>query len=141
MSDPRHPNVFPVLRYRDAEAAIEWLTQAFGFEPRVVSRGDDGAIVHAELQLGAGIIMLGQHRPDGWMGSTAPDPRASTVGLYVRVDDPDAHFARAKGHGAEIAYELVDQPYGAREYSARDLEDNLWSFGTYDPYTATPSSD
>jgi len=24
--------------------------------------------------------------------------------------------------------------YGSREYSAPDLEGNLWSFGTYDPY-------
>jgi hypothetical protein len=24
--------------------------------------------------------------------------------------------------------------YGSREYGARDLEGNLWSFGTYDPY-------
>ena len=26
--------------------------------------------------------------------------------------------------------ELADQDYGSRDYSARDLEGNLWSFGT-----------
>jgi uncharacterized glyoxalase superfamily protein PhnB len=30
--------------------------------------------------------------------------------------------------------ELEDMPYGSREYSVRDPEGNLWSFGTYDPY-------
>jgi uncharacterized glyoxalase superfamily protein PhnB len=30
--------------------------------------------------------------------------------------------------------ELENMSYGSREYSARDLEGNLWSFGTYDPY-------
>jgi uncharacterized glyoxalase superfamily protein PhnB len=30
--------------------------------------------------------------------------------------------------------ELEDMDYGSREYSARDPEGNLWSFGTYDPY-------
>ena len=34
----------------------------------------------------------------------------------------------------EIVREPVDQDYGGRDYSVRDLEGNLWSFGTYDPY-------
>jgi uncharacterized glyoxalase superfamily protein PhnB len=32
--------------------------------------------------------------------------------------------------------DVVDEDYGSREYSARDLEGNRWSFGTYDPYSA-----
>jgi len=38
--------IFPALRYRDAEAALEWLKQAFGAEERAVHRGDDGRIRH-----------------------------------------------------------------------------------------------
>lgn len=53
--------------------------------------------------------------------------------LYVAVDDPDAHCARAKAAGAEIVMEPTDMDYGARNYSARDLEGHLWSFGTYWP--------
>jgi len=30
--------------------------------------------------------------------------------------------------GAEIAYPPINQPYGYREYSARDLEGHFWSF-------------
>jgi len=44
------------------------------------------------------------------------------------VDDVDAHHERAKTKGAEIVYAPVDQPYGYREYSARDPEGGLWSF-------------
>jgi uncharacterized glyoxalase superfamily protein PhnB len=33
--------------------------------------------------------------------------------------------------GAVIASPLVDQSYGSRDYSARDLDGNLWGFGTY----------
>jgi uncharacterized glyoxalase superfamily protein PhnB len=40
----------------------------------------------------------------------------------VHVDDIDAHFARARGAGAVIDREAEDQPYGQREYGARDLE-------------------
>lgn len=44
------------------------------------------------------------------------------------VDDVDGHFEHARSNGAKILYEPVDQPYGYREYSARDPEGHLWSF-------------
>jgi MerR family transcriptional regulator, thiopeptide resistance regulator len=44
------------------------------------------------------------------------------------VGDVDEHFRRASEQGAQIEYEPVDQPYGYREYSARDSEGGLWSF-------------
>jgi uncharacterized glyoxalase superfamily protein PhnB len=130
------PNIFPALRYRDADAAIAWLKDVFGFEERAVHRGEDGVVHHAELRLGAGMIMLGQHRPDAWAGRAEPNPEASPQGIYVVVPDVDAHCERARAGGAEIFRELVDEDYGSREYSARDLEGNRWSFGTYDPYSA-----
>jgi uncharacterized glyoxalase superfamily protein PhnB len=128
------PNIFPAFRYRDADAAIDWLKDVFGFE-KAVHRDDAGVVMHAELRLGAGIIMLGQHRPEGWFGPSEPDPQASTIGIYVVVEDVDALYARVKAAGAELIRDLVDQDYGSREFSARDLEGNRWSFGTYDPYS------
>jgi uncharacterized glyoxalase superfamily protein PhnB len=120
-----HPNIFPALRYRDANAALQWLRRAFGFTEKAVYRGDDGTVHHAELQLGAGMIMLGE-RPD------ATPSEAQTI--YVVVEDPDAHHERASAAGAEIVRRLEDMDYGSREYSARDPEGHVWSFGTYDPY-------
>lgn len=134
--DRPRPNIFPAVRYRDPAAALDWLEEAFGFSEKAVYRGEDGIIQHAELQLGAGVVMFGQYDEDGWMGGHVPDALASTVSLYIVVDDPDAHYARAVSVGARIVRELADQSYGSREYSARDLEGNLWSFGTYDPYDA-----
>lgn len=134
MTSTAHPNIFPALRYRDANAAIEWLKCAFGFQEKAVYRGEDGAVNHAELALGAGLVMLGQSRPDGWLGGSTPEARASTASIYIVVADPDAHYGRARAAGAEIVRELTDEDYGSREYSARDPEGNLWSFGTYDPY-------
>jgi uncharacterized glyoxalase superfamily protein PhnB len=129
-----NPNIFPTLRYRDANAAIAWLKDVFGFEEKAVYRGDDGVVHHAELRLGTGMIMLGEHRPDGWFGSKEPDAESSPTGIYVVLEDVDGHFARARDKDADIFREPVDQDYGSREYSARDLEGNRWSFGTYDPY-------
>jgi uncharacterized glyoxalase superfamily protein PhnB len=128
-------NIFPTLRYRDADAAIEWLKDVFGFEEKAAHRGADGVVHHAELRLGDGLIMLGQHRPDGFFGNAEPDADASPAAIYVVLEDVDAHHARAVEKGADVFRDLVDQDYGSREYAARDLEGNRWSFGTYDPYS------
>jgi uncharacterized glyoxalase superfamily protein PhnB len=126
------PNIFPALHYRDPEAALEWLKRAFGFEEKAVYRGDDGVVHHAELRLGDGLVMFGGIPAD----DAPPDGGQPAVTIYAVVSDPDDHYERARAAGAEIVRELADQPYGSREYSARDLERNLWSFGTYDPYEA-----
>lgn len=133
MTDDARQTIFPALRYADANAALDWLMQAFGLQAKAVYRDDGGAIQHAELRLGASVIMFGQYDESGWLGGEPPRAAASTVSIYVLVDDPDGHHDRARAAGARIVRELVDQPYGSREYSARDLEGNLWSFGTYDP--------
>ena len=49
------------------------------------------------------------------------------------VDDVDAHYARAKAAGAEIVIDIKTQDYGGRDYTARDLEGHVWTFGSYDP--------
>ncbi|HLU73580.1 MAG TPA: VOC family protein [Nonomuraea sp.] len=112
--------VYPLVRYRDCAAAVDFLTAAFGFETHEVSKNDEGVVDHAELRAGDDIIMLGQGVPGG-------------PGVYVAVADPDAHHDRAKAAGARITMELTDQPYGSREYAAADPEDNFWFFGTYRP--------
>jgi len=114
------------MRYRDARAAIEWLEQAFGFERQVVYDGPDDTVAHAELRYGDGVVMLGSERPGD------EHRRAGRGWAYVVVEDLEAHYDRAKAAGAEIADEPVVADYGSF-YGARDLEGNLWSFGTYRP--------
>ena len=124
------PNIYPFMRFTDADAALEWLARAFGFEERVVYRGgegDDGPIHHAEISLGPGIVMFGPG-----------DPAAQ--GVYIAVEDADAHYERAKAAGAEIVREIEDTDYGSREYTARDPEGHVWSFGTYRPTVSPPAS-
>jgi uncharacterized glyoxalase superfamily protein PhnB len=48
--------------------------------------------------------------------------------IVVGVEDADAHCTYAREHGADLLKEPVDQPYGVREYGARDLEGHLWYF-------------
>ena len=123
-----YPTIFPSLRYDDAQAAIEFLVRAFGAERHAVYASDDGSVQHAELRLGNGIVMLGSVRPD------APATRGRGGGIYVVVEDADAHAARTREAGAEIVRDLHDTEYGSRDYSAHDSEGNAWNFGTYQPF-------
>ena len=129
--------VIPTMRYRDAPAAIEWLCRAFGFEKALVVPGEHGTIAHAQLTFGNGMIMLGSARDDEF-GRLVKPPRdvggVGTQGVCVIVDDADAHYARAVAAGAEIVLAIKDEDYGGRDYSCRDPEGHVWSFGTYDPW-------
>jgi uncharacterized glyoxalase superfamily protein PhnB len=123
--------IYPSLRYADAREAAKWLTKAFGFEVKELTEGENGRVAYAELVSESGVLGFGEPPPEG-----QPDPWGQPVGstyLYAVVEDPDAHYERAKAAGAEIQMELTDQPYGSREYVALDLEGNHWCFGTYDP--------
>jgi len=121
---PHSPDVIPTLRYRDAVAAIEFLTNALGFKTNFVHEGEGGVIDHAQMTFGNGMIMLGTTRGDMY------DSHAS---VYLIVEDPDSYHDRAVAAGADIAMPLTDQDYGSREFSVRDPEGNVWAFGTYRP--------
>ncbi|SDK90973.1 VOC family protein [Nonomuraea jiangxiensis] len=112
--------VYALARYPDCQAAIDFLTSAFGFRLHEVHKNDDGVVQHAELLAGDDLIMLGQGAPGG-------------PGIYVAVDDPDAHHDHARAAGAVITMGLADQSYGSREYACKDPQGNLWYFGTYRP--------
>ncbi|MFF9811498.1 VOC family protein [Streptomyces coeruleorubidus] len=125
------PSIYPTLLYADAKAAIRQLTEAFGFTELSVFEGEDGAVLHAELVQGNGAVMVGSKGRGGVFDAAMK--AAGTTGVYVVVDDVDAHHRRALDHGVEILMPPTDQDYGSRDYMARDLEGNVWSFGTYAP--------
>jgi uncharacterized glyoxalase superfamily protein PhnB len=119
------PNIFPALRYRDPDAALTFLRDAFGFTEVSAHRGDDGVIQHAEMRLGdGGMIMFG-----------AGEPGLGSATIYAAVTDADAHHDQAVAAGAKVTRELSDMDYGSREYGAEDCEGHSWAFGTYDPYS------
>ncbi|MGY0066518.1 VOC family protein [Streptomyces sp. QTS137] len=134
-TDGGRPSVFPALLYADAKAAIRQLTEAFGFTELSVYEDEGGGVAHAELVQGNGAVMLGSKGTgsafDKAMEGSGP------AGVYVVVDDVDAHHRRAVEQGAEILMPPTDQDYGSRDYTARDVEGNIWSFGTYAPETGT----
>ena len=125
---PKFERVIPLLVYEDIQAAHDFLVTAFGFEAGGVMRNAEGQPVHGEVRAGDAAIWL--HRVTAEHGLTSALVVDMPSGLVVHVDDVDAHFERARAAGARIDAEPVDQPYGQREYGARDPEGHRWWFAT-----------
>ncbi len=125
-------NIFPILRYNDARAAIAWLCAAFGFAESF-SVPESGPLVrHAQLKLGTNIIMLGSVRKDD--GMVSPQTLgACTQSLCVYVKDVDSHFERVLAAGANIVSPPKNTDFGSREYHVRDLEGHPWTFTNFLP--------
>ena len=127
MSTETNVVIQPVLHFADLAKAVRYFTESFGFREHNVMRDDSGVAQYAEMEFGGCYISFGPTRGDGSPFELGPSA------VYVALDDPDAHHARAVAAGAEIVMPLTDQEYGSREYAARDPEGNVWCFGTFRP--------
>ena len=126
---PTFGRLIPVLTYQDIAAAHDFLVHAFGFTAGGVDRTPDGRAIHGEVRAGDAAIWLHRVTSEHQLDSPLTVDVANS-GLVVHVDDVDAHYRRARSAGARIDSEPVDQPYGQREYGARDLEGHRWWFVT-----------
>jgi uncharacterized glyoxalase superfamily protein PhnB len=125
---PPRPAFIPSVIYKDNRAALKWLQHAFGFEASEVLTAANGDIVHAEMSHGDGVVMIGSEFAE-WAASPASIGGKNTQRVHVRLDSGiDAHCARARRAGAEIAMEPADQFYGDRTYMALDHEGHHWTF-------------
>jgi len=131
--------VIPMLAYEDGAAAVDWLTNAFGFVETARHTDADGVLMHGELQTGSGLVMLATPSPDYVSPKrlrefSAEARKMAEVpyvidGVLVEVDDVDAHFARARDAGAAILSEPEDVPsFGVRHYRVEDPEGHRWMF-------------
>jgi uncharacterized glyoxalase superfamily protein PhnB len=138
MSEQR---VVPMFSYEDVAQAADWIAQAFGFTETGRWSDDDGRVTHVNMELDGGQIMLGyssaEYQSPKHHAELCEDARAwretpyVVDGVFVAVDDIDAHYARARAGGATILSELEDNPgVGQRQYRAEDLEGHRWMFAT-----------
>ena len=117
----------PRLAYVDPEAALAFLTSAFGAleRARIDVRGDD---LMVWLGFGQSTLMIGG---SGAAHHNLYSPRVTgmpTAEVNVAVDDIDGHYQRAQAAGAVIAASLEDAPFGQRHYRAIDIEGHGWHF-------------
>jgi MerR family transcriptional regulator, thiopeptide resistance regulator len=116
-----------ILVYRDLERVHDHLVDVFGLAPGELTRAPDGTVVHAEVYGGDGVIWLHPETDEFGLASPVSVGRATAM-MAIMVDDVDEHHDAVVAKGGDIVYAPVDQPYGYREYGARDCEGTLWSF-------------
>ena len=104
--------IIPELGYANVREAAAFLCRAFGFTVRL--RIADHRV---QLTLGGGALVVKEKREGE--GASA---------VMVRVDDADAHCARAKREGARIVSAPTDYPFGERQYVAEDPGGHRWHF-------------
>lgn len=110
--------LIPELSYADVAAAAKWLCAAFGFQERLII-GDH----RVQLLAGTGAIVVMDQSRESPAGSPP-----SGHGVLVRVENVDAHCARAIAAGAELVSPPTTFPFGERQYSVRDLGGHRWTF-------------
>lgn len=126
------PTVWPCLTYTDAPGIISQLVDLFGFEARIVVRDDTKPelVRHSQLTWpeGGGVMIGSADRADS-------EPSKQGVGcstMYVVTDRVRELVVTARGvDGWTIVHELEAPDYGGENFTVRDPEGNLWSFGSY----------
>jgi uncharacterized glyoxalase superfamily protein PhnB len=114
--------VTPYIVVEDAGGLIDFIKQAFGVEERMRHTRPDGAIMHAEVQLGDSIIMI---------GGGSPELPAKPAMLHLYVEDVDALYTRALAAGGASLREPADQFYGDRSAGVSDRWGNEWWIATH----------
>jgi uncharacterized glyoxalase superfamily protein PhnB len=110
--------ICPCLTYLDMQQAMAELGDVFGLQ--IVWLGDGAA----EIRWNGGVAVAQKDQPEQFHGS-----HVGNAWTYVRVADPDAHYAGARSRGAHVLTEPHSTPDGQqRGYSAQDREGNVWTF-------------
>src|SRR5262249_6861426 len=120
--------------YEDCAAAADWLARAFGFEE--LERFGEDEVTHVTMRYGNAHVFLGKPgesyvNPKRLREKCEAAARMYEVpwvvdGVYVQVDDLDAHRERARSAGAIV---LSEQQGERALYRAEDLEGHRWMFG------------
>lgn len=125
-----YPQVMPYLHVDGAAEAIAFYEKVFGATERMRMPDPSGKIGHAEVQLGAAVIMLADEFPD--MGARGPRSVGGTpVTIAVYVEDVDDVYRRALDAGATSVRELENQFYGDRTAQFEDPFGHRWSISSH----------
>jgi uncharacterized glyoxalase superfamily protein PhnB/DNA-binding XRE family transcriptional regulator len=127
LAKEHRPTIQPVLVYDDSKKGFDWLQKAFGFSARERVTDEDGQVVHGELVLGEGVIMVTRAQQQSRWASPKALGGKATGFTYVFVDNVDQHLKQAKKAGARIVADLSES-YGQRRYRCLDFEGHEWCF-------------
>ena len=120
----------PYLVVDGAAQAIDYYKRVFGATERGRFDGPDGKVAHAELQIGDTVMMLGD--PSAETNIKAPTQLGATsVGIFLYVEDVDATVQRAVDAGATITQPVDDMFWGDRYGKVTDPFGHEWLIATH----------
>jgi PhnB protein len=116
---------------KNAARAIDYYVEAFGAEVVMKMEGPGGKIMHSELRIASGHIMLADEFPE--MGARSPESLGgSPVSFLIYVaEDVDGCFDRAIQAGGTVLRPVKDQFYGDRSGTFRDPFGHVWTIATH----------
>ena len=124
-----YEGVTPYLVVKDTRHAIDFYTAAFDAEVVMRLTGPRDVIVHADLRIGNGHIMLTEENAEaGWKSPRTVGGNPVTMVIYV--DDVDTTFKRALDAGATEFRPVKDQFYGDRSGTLNDPFGHIWTLAT-----------
>src|SRR5690242_4526215 len=111
--------VFPYLRVKRADLAIDYYKAAFGVTEKFRLTEPGGRIGHAELEFGGATVMLSEEFPEyGLLGPQSIG--GASASIHLHVDDCDEALKRAVALGGTLLREPTDAFYGERSGTVRD---------------------
>lgn len=123
------PGVTPQLVVAGANDAVRFYQRVFGADELVRNQAPDGRVMHCELLLNGGRVLLHDEFPEsGLYGPLAVGGIPVTLHLYV--PDVDGLFAAAVAAGAEPLMAPTDAFWGDRYAIVRDPFGHRWSLAT-----------
>lgn len=121
------PTLSPYIYVKDAPAALAFYARAFGATERMRLAGPDGSIMHAEIALGDGVVMISEENPA--YGALSPASLGGTpFSLNISVEDVDAAHQRAIDAGATSLMAPENMFWGDRFSKIRDPFGHEWTF-------------
>jgi PhnB protein len=129
--NPEFPGPTPQLTVADADAAIRWYVEVFGADELVRTAGPDGRVLHCELLIFGGRLLLHDQFPELGVPDPAPaDLGGTPVTLHLYVPDVDALYAAAVAAGAQGVMAPDDAFWGDRYAQLVDPYGHRWSLAT-----------
>src|SRR5260370_10043959 len=99
--------VTPSFTFKDLQKAIDFYKKAFGAKVLEVFPGLTGkGIMHATLQIGDSILMMGDEGMGGCKSAEALG--GSPISLFIYVPDADAAFKQPVSAGPTVFYPVAE---------------------------------
>lgn len=128
----RYHSLTPYVIVSDASRAIAFYKEAF--DATEVERHDDahGRTEHAEVKIGDSVLMMSEEYAfEGLVAKSPSALPATSMHLYLYLEDVDAAVERAVAAGATLLVPIQDQWWGDRMGGVKDPFGHVWWLATH----------